>query len=35
MGVATQASATAIILKEKYKAAGIDYTGLAEYSDVS
>lgn len=35
MGVATQASSTAIILKEKYKAAGLDYTGLAEYSDVS
>lgn len=35
MGVATQASSTAIIMKEKYKAAGLDYTGLAEYSDVS
>lgn len=35
MGVATKASATAIILREKYKAAGLDYTGLAEYSDVS
>ena len=35
MGTVTQASSTALTLLEVYKAAGEDYTGLAEYSDVS
>ena len=35
MGTVSQASSLALTLKEVYKAAGEDYTGLAEYSDVS
>ena len=35
MGTVSQASSTALSLREVYKAAGKDYTGLAEYSDVS
>lgn len=35
MGTVTQASSTALALKQVYANAGQDYTGLAEYSDVS
>jgi hypothetical protein len=35
MGTVSQASSTALTLQEVYKAAGEDYTGLAEYSDVA
>lgn len=35
MSQVTQASSTALALKKAYKDAGLDYTGLAEYSDVS
>jgi len=35
MGTVSQASSTALTLQEVYKSAGEDYTGLAEYSDVS
>jgi hypothetical protein len=35
MSIDTKASTTAAALKQQYKDAGIDYTGLAEFSDVS